>query len=281
MKKVDLHIHSVFSSDGEVPPEEIIRKMKSLGFSALSITDHDTMKAYPEAYNYGSRLGIEIIKGVEFTTGFRGRETHLLAYFLDENEAVSLIKEIETTRMELTRRRLEKLEALGMPVPMNEVLKRSKGTPPTGPIIAELVIENHSLGSYKKAKDPIRAFYNDYFLPGKPAFVERVYMPTEKAISRVRKLISLPVLAHPGAFVPFSEEEIRYLREAGLEGIEAESSYHSREQIKFYSELASKYSLVKTCGSDFHGKRKPWIKLGDYFCPYSVVEEMRRRKDAL
>lgn len=36
---IDFHIHSVFS-DGELIPAEIIRRAESLGYKALSITDH-------------------------------------------------------------------------------------------------------------------------------------------------------------------------------------------------------------------------------------------------
>lgn len=281
MKKIDLHIHSSYSSDGEIDPGEIIRTLKSKDFHALSITDHDSMGAYPAALELGEKLGIEVIEGVELTTGYKGREVHLLAYFLDYRRARPLIDRISKTRMELTIRRLEKLRALGMEIALEEVMEKSQGKPPTGPIIAEIAIRKYSPEKYRHEKDPIRSFYYDYFLPGKPAFVERVYVPIFEAISMVRELKAVPVLAHPGAFIPFTEEEVKELKGKGLEGIEVKNSYHSKKQVDFYMELALKFLLVPTCGSDFHGRRKPHISLGSVYCDYEVVEDLKRRRDGL
>jgi len=281
VKKVDLHIHSCFSSDGEVDPDEIVNTLKYKGFYALSITDHDSMEAYPSVLESGNREGIEIIEGVELTTGYKGREVHLLAYFLDHRKAGTLIEKISATRMELTRKRLEKLSALGMEISFDEVMAKSHGRPPTGPIIAEIAINKYSLKKYLREKDPVRSFYYDYFLPGKPAFVERVYIPIKEAISMVLELKAVPVLAHPGAYIPFTEEEIEDLKESGLIGIEVRNSYHSKKQVDFYGELALKFSLVPTCGSDFHGRRKPHIALGSVYCDYDIVEQLKRRRDGL
>jgi len=281
VKKVDLHIHSKYSSDGELAPDIIIDELKKLGFFALSITDHDSMDAYPYASDKGKELGVEVIKGVELTTGYKGRETHILAYFIEETRAATIIKRIQNTRIELTLRRLEKLKKLGMPISIDEVMERSQGKPPTGPIIAEIAISKFSLKSYKENPDPIRSFYTDYFLPGRPAYVERVYMSSSDVIRELREIKSVPVLAHPGAFIPFTEEEIKELVESGLMGIEVRNTYHSEKQVDFYRGLALKFSLVPTCGSDFHGRRKPKIRLGDVFCDYEIVEELKRARDEL
>lgn len=52
----------------------------------------------------------------------------------------------------------------------------------------------------------------------------------------------------------------------GVEGVEAYSSYHSLEAVEFFKNLAEKYNVFVTCGSDFHGKTKPAIKLGKILC---------------
>ena len=62
------------------------------------------------------------------------------------------------------------------------------------------------------------------------------------------------------------------LYNAGIVGMEVYSSYHSPEQIEFYSKQAEKYDLIKTLGSDFHGKTKPSIKLGGVDCQNSEDE---------
>ena len=52
------------------------------------------------------------------------------------------------------------------------------------------------------------------------------------------------------------------MKEEGLSGIEAYHSGHTKEDIEKYLELAKKYDLVITSGSDFHGINvKPEVKL--------------------
>ncbi len=277
MRKVDLHIHSKYSSDGELPPGEIVRKLKELDYAALSITDHDSMGAYPEVLKEGEKEGLEVIPGVEITTGYKGRETHLLAYFLSPSDSDHVLGPIVLSRMELTKRRVEKLQNLGFKIELEEVLQRSYPSPPTAPVIIEILMEKHP-EKFQGMKDPIRDFYKAYFLPQGPAYVEKIYIPIEDVIERVMGKGAVPVLAHPGAYHPIEEEDIRYLKEKGLQGIEVKNTYHSPEQEDFYLKMAEKYSLVPTCGSDFHGRRKPKVHLGDVACDYGVVMELKLRR---
>ena len=49
----------------------------------------------------------------------------------------------------------------------------------------------------------------------------------------------------------------------GLKGIEVYHSSHSKEEMNYYLEIANKYDLLISGGSDFHGKTvKPDIELG-------------------
>lgn len=277
VKKVDLHIHSKFSSDGEFLPEKIADELKALGYYAFSITDHDSMGAYPGIIKYAEKIGLEVVPGVEITTGYRERETHLLGYFLSPQDSREVLSPIVESRLELTRKRIEKLQKLGYDVNFEEVVEIASPSPPTAPIIIELLMERYP-EKFRAMQDPIREFYRSQFLPGGPAYVERVYVPIEEMISKLLEKGAVPVLAHPGAYTPIEEEDIAYLKRIGLQGIEVKNTYHNKAQEAFYMEMAEKYSLVPTCGSDFHGKRKPAIHLGDVFCGYEVVEELKSRR---
>ncbi len=278
MRKVDLHIHSKFSSDGELPPEKIADELKRLDYYAFSITDHDSMGAYPEIVKYAQKIGLEVVPGVEITTGYRGRETHLLGYFLSPQDGREVLSPIVKSRLELTRKRIEKLQKLGYDINFEEVIEKSTPAPPTAPIIIELLMERHP-EKFSGMQDPIREFYRAHFLPGGPAYVERVYVPIEKMIEKLLEKGAVPVLAHPGAYTPIEEEDIAYLKKAGLQGIEVKNTYHNKAQEEFYGKMAEKYSLAPTCGTDFHGKRKPSVHLGDVFCGYEVVEELKSRRN--
>jgi len=84
--KVDLHIHSNKSSDGDFSPFHIIQLSKKNKLRAISIADHDTVAAYPEALELGEEEGIEVIPSLELTTLFGDREFHLLLPLLTGRE---------------------------------------------------------------------------------------------------------------------------------------------------------------------------------------------------
>ena len=65
---------------------------------------------------------------------------------------------------------------------------------------------------------------------------------------------------------------LQQIVQAGIMGIEVYSTYHSQKQIEFYEKQAEKYGLIRSLGSDFHGKTKPSIKLGDVPGKFSEEE---------
>ena len=86
----------------------------------------------------------------------------------------------------------------------------------------------------------------------------------------------IPTLAHP---LYMKEDDIIKLINAGLKGIEVFSSYHNSEKIGYFKELALKYNLLITAGSDFHGKGvKPDVELGAHGGDYSLVKKLKEFK---
>jgi len=72
----DLHIHSIYSADGREKVEDIISHSKDIGLDVISITDHNTMKAYEKAPALAEKYGIIVIPGIEIST----KQGHVLAY---------------------------------------------------------------------------------------------------------------------------------------------------------------------------------------------------------
>jgi hypothetical protein len=58
------------------------------------------------------------------------------------------------------------------------------------------------------------------------------------------------------------ENLVKELVSYGLDGIEVFYSQHTPEKVQQYKAFASKYELLATAGSDFHGANKPEIQLG-------------------
>lgn len=65
-KRVELHLHTNMSQlDGTNSATDLVNTAKKFGQSAVAITDHGDVQAFPEAYNAGKSAGIRILYGLE------------------------------------------------------------------------------------------------------------------------------------------------------------------------------------------------------------------------
>jgi predicted metal-dependent phosphoesterase TrpH len=289
--QVDLHIHSNKSSDGSLSPFHIVQLASEMNLEAISITDHDTVAAYPQALQFGEEAGIEVIPGIELTTLYGDREFHLLLPFVSWKKKIifKLINQASKKRIIEAKERVRKLQEIGFDISWKEMAKNSKSTPPLGVTIAQVLLrkaERKKNPAFKKyfngaSKDfAPYLFYKDYFVKGKPAWVPKQNLNLLDVLKVAHETEGVPVLAHPGAyFQRASREDITILKGNGLQGIEVYSSYHDASQTEHYKKIAEELDLVPIAGSDFHGKIKPHITLGNLReGQYWMVEELRKRK---
>jgi predicted metal-dependent phosphoesterase TrpH len=124
------------------------------------------------------------------------------------------------------------------------------------------------------------AFYRDYFMEGRPAHVPRRALDLLEVLAVSADTGGVPVLAHPGAeFQQTDREDLRALKQGGLEGLEVYTTYHDTSQTKHFAALAEEFDLVATAGSDFHGGIKPQIPFGAIRDgTYRMVDELRDRR---
>ncbi|MCK4496699.1 MAG: PHP domain-containing protein, partial [Candidatus Aenigmarchaeota archaeon] len=59
--KVDLHIHTKYSKDGEINPEDLVKKAVELGFDAIAVTDHGTIKGAIETKEIARKTAKDLI----------------------------------------------------------------------------------------------------------------------------------------------------------------------------------------------------------------------------
>ena len=274
IKIIDLHIHSNFSEDADLSVDEIFRLASNSTLSAISITDHDSINSIGEAKKIKKKYNIEYIPGVEITTVFPvdGSQQHILGYFVDDKnpfllEALNTIKE---SRILVTKKRINKLKKIGFALNEERVWEMAGERPPGATSIMLEIFknegnsDNEKLYEYlhgAKKNNRLSLFYREYLVDGKSAYIPFQSINVEDGVDVIKKAGGIPVLAHP-KFLK-KKEWLDVIRDYGIQGIEAISTYHTREDIKFYQDYAFKHDLIITAGSDFHGPTaKPKVKLG-------------------
>ena len=87
MAAYDLHIHSGYSSDGELPVAAIVGLCAARGLDAFSLTDHNSVRGVGEAARLARERGIGFVPGIEIDCNYRGTDLHLLGYGIDWRSA--------------------------------------------------------------------------------------------------------------------------------------------------------------------------------------------------
>ncbi|HEY8423261.1 MAG TPA: PHP domain-containing protein [Clostridia bacterium] len=245
----DLHLHS-FNSDGEADYLDQIKRAKDLGLDAIALTDHDTLNGVKDFLHECKKNNLKAISGIELSC-FDQTEIHILGYNVDPSKPSPLVKELANLSQARKNRMImiiDKLKSLGVHISYDEIIQKYKTNSVSRYHIAKLMVEK----GYVKSKE--EAYYL-YLFPGKPAFVDFFYFDPFKAVEIIAKSGGTAVLAHPGRMRMDSlnlENLVKKLAEAGLKGIETYYPAHSKNAIKFFKQLAKKYNLINTNGSDTH-----------------------------
>lgn len=274
MKYIDLHIHTT-ASDGSFPPAAVVSMAKDAGYAAIAITDHDNTRGLPEAMEAGTRLGVEVVSGIELSTDYHGVEVHILGYYIDPG-ANSLSDLLETAllhRKERNERICGVLRAAGIDVTMEELYEKFPGAVLGRPHIGQLMVEKGYVTDVKQA-------FREYMGKGARCYVPKVNMPMERAIDRILRAGGLPVLAHPYQY-ELGDAGLRTLietaKDCGIVGMECFYSKYDGGQTDTLLALAAEYGLAPTGGSDFHGASKPNIQIGTTKAPYRCLEGLKKR----
>lgn len=98
--KFDLHIHSKFSPDAVSEPETIIKRVKAAGLKGFAITDHNTIRAWPELARLAKQNNIVFVPGQEIDVTFNGKKLgHILALFTyDKITSTEILEVVDDAR---------------------------------------------------------------------------------------------------------------------------------------------------------------------------------------
>lgn len=275
MVDADLHIHSNYSSDGEFGIAGIIERCLEQKVGFFSLTDHNSVKGVEEAAILARLAGIDFMPGIEIDCNYKGTDLHVLGYRVDwkSPDFLRLEETVFSKAMDSFAEMIGNINRLGFAIDAQTVLTAAGGKLPTGELIAEILLSNekyHSpaLSPYMEGGErsdmPYINFYLDYFAQGKPAFAPIDYMSYRRAIEMIKDNGGIPVVAHPGLNLRGKEHIAEELLEKGAEGLEVFNNYHDADQIVYFASLVRSRKAIMTCGSDFHGKTKPLIHIGQF-----------------
>ena len=287
MKRVDLHSHTN-ASDGSLTPTELVDLAVEKGVSALALTDHDTIDGLEEAISRAQMhkdcgVDFELIPGIEFASDYQGRDVHIVGLYINfQSEYLKRrLAHFVAGREKRNLQMLERLEKHGFPITMEELKEEFPDAIITRGHMARMMLKK---GYVKSVKEAFERYIGDRC----PCFVARKKISPQRAVEIIRKSGGFPVLAHPilyGFGKDRLDELVRKLKEAGLMGIEAIYSTYTPQDERDIRQLASKYDLCISGGSDFHGKAKPDIDLGtgrgSLFVSYDVLETIKLKHAAL
>ena len=276
----DLHMHSRYSDDGEFTPEELVRQCAETGIKVMSIADHNSLRSTEEAMCAAEKEGIRYIPGVEIDCTLSGSNFHVLGYGIDyrspDFEAIE--NNVTDQAAEASLKMLKLTQELGFDVTEEEMKSIGEDSMNqdswTGEMFAEVLLgktdyqEEPRFVPYReggsRSDNPYVNFYWDYYSQGKPCYVEIRFPEMKDVIETIHRNGGKAVLAHPGQNLKNKEYLLDTIINLGIDGIKAFSSYHTPEQAQHYYKMAKDNKLIVTTGSDYHGKTKPAIGIGQH-----------------
>ncbi|MCA9754184.1 MAG: PHP domain-containing protein [Candidatus Eisenbacteria bacterium] len=268
--RIDLHLHTL-CSDGRLSPSELVRELASNGVTVAAITDHDTVDGWSEGHRAAEEMGIRLICGTELSVAHEGQDLHVLAYFVDPEDAEfrDVLEGMKRDRIRRMEEMVGRLVQLGIPARMEPVMERA-GRGSVGRVhLAQELVERGWVRTYGDA-------FQHYLGDGAPACRPKTTLPLASSLAAIRAAGGVAVLAHPGIYDLDGLLEV--MVPLGLEGLEVYHPSHSTEQVKAFEELADQWGLVKTGGSDYHGAREQELPPGSIDLGQEIVDELEARR---
>lgn len=264
IQKYDLHIHTK-NSDGELDVFQIVEKLKEKNIKYFSVTDHDNFDSVKQIENCDLE-NLVYLKGVEISSILDNKyKMHILGYNFDENneELSNLCNKIRNNRIKRLLSIVDYVEnKFGLTFNDKDIQYIVENVViPGRPHLARLMLQYGYVSSIPEAFDKYLNDVKINFTHREDAMI---------VIDTIHESGGVAILAHPKKVEKKYNIDLELLMpkllEIGLDGIEIGNTLHSLDDCKRYMEIAKKYNLLTSAGSDYHGPIvKPKVKLGLIF----------------
>ena len=272
---IDLHIHTSYS-DGTDSVKEILKKANRIHLETISITDHNTCKAYfeMEKFNVSEIYDGDVIVGCEFTTSYDNRLIEVLGYGFDYVKVEEYLnkfysEELVNERTNILYHRLmEKIGDLGLSFGANDGRKKFETEFFEREVYNELVKypENREI-----LLENVWNSYSDFFRKGLTNSKSKLFINHAEFKPSVKEIINLVheaggivFLAHPYQYKFNDTEDFldKIYEENDFDGVECFYTTFTKEQSDYLVNFAHRRNLLISGGSDYHGLNKQKHDLG-------------------
>jgi predicted metal-dependent phosphoesterase TrpH len=243
--RADLHMHTTHS-DGTYTPAQVLDLARRSGLAAVAVTDHDTLDGVAPTQQAAAGTGVEVVPAVEISTAYRGRELHLLAYFvrLDDERLQAALRRLRDDRAERFWEMVERLRGCGVSLDAGR-LRDEAGSGALGRRhLAEFLVQAGRAGSVREA-------FNRYLSDGGRVAVPKVRLDVAEALELVRGAGGVASWAHPS--YDCDRQSLQELRGLGLGAVEVEYPATRTARRQELRRLARELDLAVSGGSDCHG----------------------------
>lgn len=261
--KIDLHIHSAYSSDGKYSLTELLTMAKEKNLDVISFTDHNNISIYDELKTIDPKkyFNGKIVNGVEVNVAYDGNLIEALIYDFDLDKMKNFWfldpKNLTRVQKEATEHVANRYRKLGLIIDedfANDITVN-------GPYVLyeEIIKHKQNLWFLKKCKiTHFGYFYRKVLLNKKSKYYVDLspFFPHLDDLHDIAKNAGgITILAHPfGQYEIASPKKFirKVIKDNAVDGLECIHRTISKSESEYLLKLCDKYNLVKTAGSDFH-----------------------------
>ena len=269
---IDLHMHTKYS-DGTDSVIELLKNAERIGLEMISITDHNTAKAYEELENLDVKKYYtgKIIPGIEMNTKVLGIPIEILGYGIDYKKMNALLSTIFLPLEERNRIEAERLHEKCISVGINLRKNCLKDYDATYFASKFIMREIHEFEENKaiideEAWNELRVFYRKYMSnPNMPLYIntDDLVPSFEKASNLIRECGGMVFVPHIFEYRENSYKILEYIiNNYDVDGFECFYTTFTKEQTDEIYKICKERNLYVSGGSDYHGKAKVNVALG-------------------
>jgi predicted metal-dependent phosphoesterase TrpH len=254
---IDLQSHSTVS-DGELPPAEVVAAAAKAGVTTLALTDHDSVDGLVEADDAASTAGIALVPATEMSCIHSSiDDLHMLGYWIDRRVLAPACERAQAERVTRAEEIVAKLNEHGVDVTFEDAIAEAGDASSVG--------RPHIAKAAGAKPDEMKAFFEEWLIPGAKAFVSRRWPTASDAVGLIHEAGGAAVLAHPFWDIEDPRKVAALIDDLDLDGVECFYPAHDREQTKFLLDVCADRGLAATGSSDFHGpNHKLFSRFGSY-----------------